>query len=443
MVCKTACVFWRGSESISGLFLFEILKERSVTDVSKIMKVKIDPDTGKIIRSAVKEEIPLSEKAVRYAQKQKEREENPEGKKASDNSYHTRSAFQDCIDSIENELIFFSTLTRFDNQDGKKLIQDAERFCKDQGSKYYVIILEVDHPEDVYERDENGYKTGKYILPFCNENFKGFHVHVLSDIQLNIEKWNKIYKSDIKNLYSNCIYSSVYCCEIYLEKYIYYTKRHIGNVHMYRCSTKKKKYEHEVYRINNDTKEILYSSLEKKERNLEILYRKQILRQRNTDKIHLNRYLRYYIKENHTFYNVLNKQNVLRFSSSIFDNFISSISINSDVFIKYNTFIENWYNSLFSYKKWFFFTDLPSIFNSKLRLVVPESKYYIKDSKIKAWKSDTGRCKLPILQEKSLKYIEFSFEKSNTEQCACSVPFSWENWLLKYIVFIKTIPKNG
>ena len=312
--------------------------------MSKIMKVKIDPDTGKIIRSSVKEEIPASEKAVRYAQKQKEREENPEGKKASDNSYHTRSAFQDCVDSIENELVFFSTLTRFDNQDGKKLIQDAERFCKDQGSEYYIIILEVDHPEDVYERDENGYKTGKYVLPYYEENFEGFHVHILSDVQLNIEEWNKIYKSDIKNLYSNYIYSSVYCCEIYLEKYIYYTKRHVGNIHMYRCSTKKKKYEHEVYRINNNTKEILYSSLEKKKRNSEILYKKQILRQRNTDKIHLNRYLRYYIKENHTFYNVLNKQNVLRFSSSTFNNFISSISINSDVFIKYNTFIENWYN---------------------------------------------------------------------------------------------------
>lgn len=134
---------------------------------------------------------------------------------------------------------------------------------------------------------------------------------------------------------------------------------------------------------------------------------------------------------------------MLRFSSSIFDNFISSISINSDVFIKYNTLIENWYNFLFSDKKGFFFTDLPSIFNSKLRLVVPEHRYYIKDSKIKAFVPDIERKNVFDPAKKPVNYIEFSKRKSNTGEKNSPVPFSWENWLLKYIVFIKTIPKNG
>ena len=61
---------------------------------------------------------------------------------------------------------------------------------------------------------------------------------------------------------------------------------------------------------------------------------------------------------------------------------------------------------------------------------------------IKDLMSNTER-KCPLDSAKNpLIYIEFSIKKSNSERYARLIPFFYENWLLKYIIYIRNIPKN-
>lgn len=359
----------------------------------------------------------------------------------------------------------FTTANKKISHDPELFIQLVISILKKQNINYF-LVLELNHPRTVWqydwEEDKNeGIKADEIInrygcynricLAPLSEN-EGFHIHVLTDRPVNFEEWIENYGGDPKNLYCEIFYHDQFDNVKYILKYFYYTKSVLpDNFHIYRSNIKKIKSGTVISEKDLDTGivDVLYSSFREKEIKEERRLQRKYYSNLNHNLCNLNTNLFKYIKKNHSFWNVLNKQNVLLFSFYHFNNFINNIHINTNIFNKISNLSYSFY-TLLPYENVtssnILYFDFNSFINKK---GVRNKKAYLKssikgqDSKIKAFVSDIERKNAFDPAKKSSKYIEFSFEKSNTEQCACSVPFSWENWLLKYIVFIKTIPKNG
>lgn len=360
----------------------------------------------------------------------------------------------------------FTTTDKRISHNPELFIQLVISILKKQNINYF-LVLELNHPRTVWqydweEEDKNDGITSDEVINrygcynrIClaplSEN-EGFHIHILTDRPVDFTEWIENHGGDPKNLYCEIFYHNQLDNVKYILKYFYYTKSVLpDNFHIYRSNIKRIKHGIVISEKDLDTGiiDILYSSEKEKEIKEERRLQRKYYSNLNHSLCELNINLFKYIKENYNFWNVLNRQNVLLFSFYHFNHFINNIHINTDVFYKISKLSYSFCN-LLPHKK-VALTDILSFdFNSFINeKVVETKKAYLKsskgkdDSKIKAWKSDTGRYKLPILQEKSLKYIEFSFEKSNTGEKISPVPFSWENWLLEYITFLRTIPKNS
>lgn len=330
----------------------------------------------------------------------------------------------------------------------------------------YFLVLELNHPRTVWqndgekdknegiEKDEVINRYGCYsrtaLAPLSE--YEGFHIHVLTDRPVNFEEWIKNCGGDPKNLYSEIfLYDQINNVK-YILKYFYYTKSVLpDNFHIYRSNIKRIKHGIVISEKDLDTGivDVLYSSEKEKEIKEERRLHRKYYSNLNHNLCILNTNFFKYIKENYNFWNVLNRQNVLLFSIYHFNHFVNNIHINTDVFQKCCSISFSFFN-LLPHKKVtssdILSFDFGSIINEK---VVETKKAYLKssikgqDSKIKAFVPDTERRFAFDPAKKPLNYIEFSFEKSNTERQALSVPFLVENWLLRYVVFLRTIPKNS
>lgn len=366
----------------------------------------------------------FEEKHEKYRQKVKNsRSRAATRAMSSDFEYHTVFTTTDREISHNPELFIRLVTSILNNQDVK-----------------YFLTLELNHPRSIWQYDdwENDYNEGikadnvinrygcfnRICLAPLSEN-EGFHIHILTDRKVDFTEWIENFGGDPKNLYSEIFYHNQLDNVKYILKYFYYTKSVLpDNFHIYRSNIKRIKHGIVISEKDLDTGiiDILYSSEKEKEIKEERRLKRKYYSNLNHNFCELNINLFKYIKENHSFWNVLNRQNVLLFS--FYDLLPHKKVTSSDVlFFDFNSFITE--------------------------KVVETKKAYLKssikrqDSKIKDFVSDRKRYARLILQEKSSKYIEFSFEKSNTERQALSVPFSWENWLLKYVVFLRTIPKNS
>lgn len=345
----------------------------------------------------------------------------------------------------------FTTTDREISHDPELFIQLVISILKKQNINYF-LVLELNHPRSIWQYDceedkNNGITSDEVINRYgCYNRIclaplsekEGFHIHVLTDSPVDFKEWIENYGGDPKNLYSELFLYEQIDNVKYILKYFYYTKSVLpDNFHIYRSNIKRIKHGIVISEKDLDTgiTNVLYSSEKMKEIKEERRLKRKYYSNLNHNLFNLNINFFKYIKENYTFGNVLNRQNVLLFSIYHFNHFVNNIHINTDVFQKYCSISFLFYD-LLPHKNItssnILYFDFGSIINKKDTGI---KKAYLKSS----IKGQDSKIKDPAPEEP----IEFSKRKSNTGEKNSPVPFSWENWLLKYIVFIKTIPKNG
>ena len=263
------------------------------------------------------------------------------------------------------------------------------------------------------------------------DNDYGVHIHGLADKNIDFSDWEKEHpSSNPQNLYCEEIYSYKYNevtqelekdiekCIWYITKNIKYTKRYfhyIGldkyengnhrNIQIYKCNARRIKKDNDIYQKNEDGSLILLSSTHSNISNIQ----REILRSEND----LNNLL-------HN-----NRQRELEevFSSVPYEDIDSSI--------------DNINNSSVSTK------NIP-IFNHNIAYLssfnIPIFYYLYKTT---TFSRNILRRKY-LFNNKYINYNHFYINKSNTKQYDCLIPsFYYDNWLLKYIIYIKNIPKNA
>lgn len=306
--------------------------------------------------------------------------------------------------SFKYHNVFTSTNPEI-SRNPKLFMDTVVKILNKQHMKFFLVI-ELNHPrkiwlydnenEDFVEKDGivNAYGCYNRICLEPLQEEEGFHIHVLTDREVDFTEYIENVECDINNLYSEEFeYSQLHNIN-YLLKYFYYTKSTLpDNLNVYRANVK--------------------------------------LIRRNTDILTEEEY------------------NNLLFTSSISFNCnnnckfhpLSDLVIKSPL-LKLNSLVNKEVNNHYSS----FYNAFSIVFDVKNGCKCKNA--YLKSSKgknvdnIRDFVSNTKRYARLILPENPLIYIEFSIKKSNTREKGSLVPFFWENWLLKYIIYVRNIPKN-
>lgn len=355
----------------------------------------------------------------------------------------------------------FTTTNREISRNPELFIKLVTMILKKQNINYF-LVLELNHPRTVWQYDNEEDKNegiekdeiinrygclNRICLAPLSED-EGFHIHVLTDRKVNFEEWIENYGGDPKNLYSELFYYQQIDNVNYILKYFYYTKSVLDdNFHIYRSNIKKidRKIVISEKDLDSGIENVLYSSFEKeKEVETRIYQRGCCLNLKHTLCI-LNINLLEYIKQNYKFHNVLNRQNVMLFSLYHFNHFVSNIHIDTDVFIKCSKLTYSFYklslptrnivlSDVLSFS--FCFINKEKVVETKKRTL----KVVWGEENNKYNKIDTN--KIEYRRKNSFDSVEKGRDFNIKQQKTDFQSIKFENWLLKYVVFIKTIPKN-
>lgn len=353
----------------------------------------------------------------------------------------------------------FTTTNKKISHDPELFIQLVISILKKQNINYF-LVLELNHPRNVWQYDweeedkNNGIENDEIINRYgCYNRIvlaplsedEGFHIHVLTDRKVNFTEWIENYGGNPKNLYSELFLYEQIDNVKYILKYFYYTKSVLpDNFHIYRSNIKRIKHGIVISEKDLDTgiTNVLYSSEKMKEIKEERRLQRKYYSNLNHNLCNLNTNFFKYIKENYNFWNVLNRQNVLLFSIYHFNHFVNNIHINTNVFQKCCSISFSFFN-LLPHKKVtssdILYFDFGSIINKKETGI---KKAYLKSSKSqtndKYNKIDTNKIgyKKKLSSDLVLNSRNFNIKlkKTGFEKA------EFKNWLLKYVIFIKTIP---
>lgn len=234
----------------------------------------------------------------------------------------------------------------------------------------------------------------------------------------------------------------------YLLKYFYYTKSVLDdNFHVYRSNIKKIKSKTIISTKDLDSgiTDVLYSSFKIEEEREEKRLLRSCISCLNHNLCILNINLFGYLKENLSFYNVLFRQNVLLFSTYLFNKFINNIHIDTDIFYKISKLSYSFYQLSLPTRKVVLSDVLSFSYNDINRKKVVETKkrtlkvvWGEKNNKYN--KIDTN--KIEYRRKNSFDSVEKGRDFNIKQQKTSFENDDFENWLLKYVVFIKTIPKK-
>ena len=300
----------------------------------------------------------------------------------------------------------FTSTDRNISRNPKLFMDLVVKILNKQHMKFFLVI-ELNHPrkiwlfddenEEFIEKDSVVNSFGCYnricLEPLQNE--EGFHIHVLTDKKVDFEEYIKEVECDVNNLYSEEFEYSQLNNINYLLKYFYYTKSTLpDNLNVYRSNVK-------LIRRNVDI-------LTEEEYN-NLLFTSSIsFNCNNNCKFHP---LSNLVNSTLLKLNSLNKEEVNNcYYSSCFDVFSVVFGVKSSHDFK----------------------------NAYLKSSINQNIDNIRD-----FTSNTERQFSFDSAKNPLIYIEFSTKKSNTGENNSPVPFFWENWLLKYIIYIRNIPKNA
>ena len=356
----------------------------------------------------------------------------------------------------------FTTENKEISHNPELFIKLVTSILKKQNINYFLVI-ELNHPRSIWqydgmedknegiEIDEIINKYGCYnriaLAPLSEK--EGFHIHVLTNRKVNFKEWIESYGGNPKNLYSELFLYEQIDNVKYLLKYFYYTKSVVDeNFHIYRSNIKRIKSKTIISEKDLDTGivDVLYSSFKIEEEREE----RKLLRSLNHNLCNLNINLFSYLKENCTFYNVLYRQNVLLFSSDLFNKFVRSIYIDTDVFYKISKLSYSFHNGLLNKEvvsSDFLSFDFGSFIQKSL---LRRKKAYLKSSK--GYKKNVYKLKNRFF---NCKRCNFMFKNNNFNKIKYENTYKLKNiynlkpvfntyfgnWLLKYISYIKNIPK--
>lgn len=355
----------------------------------------------------------------------------------------------------------FTTENKEISRSPELFIKLVTSILKKQNTNYF-LVLELNHPRSVWQYDETEDKNegiekdeiinryGCYnrisLAPLSED--EGFHVHVLTDRKVNFDEWIKNYGGNPKNLYSELFLYEQIDNVNYLLKYFYYTKSVLDdNFHIYKSNIKKIKSKTIVSEKDLDSgiTNVLYSSFKIEEEREE----KRLLRSCSSNLNHnlciLNINLFSYLKKNSSSYNVLYRQNVLLFSTYLFNRFIKNIHVDTDIFYKISKLSYSFHNLSLPTRKVvlsdvlsfsFCFINKEKVVETKKRTL----KVVWGEENNKYNKIDTN--KIEYRRKNSFDSVEKGRDFNIKQQKTDFQSIKFENWLLKYVVFIKTIPKN-
>lgn len=357
----------------------------------------------------------------------------------------------------------FTTENKEISHNPELFIKLVTSILKKQNIKYFLVI-ELNHPRSVWqydgtEEDKNeGIEADEIINRFGCYNRtalaplsedEGFHIHVLTSKQVNFTEWIENYCGNPKNLYSELFNSKQIDNVKYILKYFYYTKSVLDdNFHIYRSNVKRIKSKTIISEKDLDTGivDVLYSSFKNEEKREE----RKLLRSLNHNLCNLNINLFSYLKENCTFYNVLDRQNVLLFSSDLFNKFINNIHVDTDVFYKISKLSYSFHNGLLN--KEVVSSDVLSFdFGSFIqKRLLRRKKAYLKSSK--GYRKNIYKLKNRFFKCKRCNFIykNKDFYRFNNKIMYRSIDLYiynpvfntfFKDWLLKYVSYIKNIPK--
>lgn len=355
----------------------------------------------------------------------------------------------------------FTTENKEISHNPELFIKLVTSILKKQNINYFLVI-ELNHPRSVWQYDETEDKNegiekdeiiNRYecynrtaLAPLSED--EGFHVHVLTDRKVNFEEWIESYSGNPKNLYSEqFLYEQIDNVK-YLLKYFYYTKSVLDdNFHVYRSNIKKIKSKTIVSAKDLDSgiTDVLYSSFKIEEEREEKRLLRSCISCLNHNLCILNINLFGYLKENSSFYNVLFRQNVLLFSTYLFNKFINNIHIDTDIFYKISKLSYSFYQLSLPTRKVVLSDVLSFSYNDINRKKVVETKkrtlkvvWGEKNNKYN--KIDTN--KIEYRRKNSFDSVDKGRDFNIKQQKTSFENDDFENWLLKYVVFIKTIPKK-
>lgn len=327
----------------------------------------------------------------------------------------------------------------------------------------YFLVLELNHPRSIWQYDgmedkndgiENDEIINRYgcynriaLAPLSED--EGFHIHVLTSKQVNFTEWIENYGGNPKNLYSELFNSKQIDNVKYILKYFYYTKSVLDdNFHIYRSNVKRIKSKTIISEKDLDTgiTNVLYSSFKMEEEREE----RKLLRSLNHNLCSLNINLFSYLRKSCSFYNVLDRQNVLLFSSDLFNKFINNIHVDTDVFYKISKLSYSFHNGLLN--KEVVSSDVLSFdFGSFIqKRLLRRKKAYLKSSKsrtkniykLKNRFFNCKRCNF-IFKNNDFNKIEYknTYKFKNIYNSKPVFNLYYKNWLLKYVSYINNIPK--
>lgn len=150
-----------------------------------------------------------------------------------------------------NNWRYFSTFTTIDEslaRDGKRLLDSVSKYLKQHDIRFIAVL-------EVYT-DVNSADYPDFISAF-DAKIPRFHVHALTDREVDFNDWTTSYACDKRHLYCEKIHSSVERCYMYMTKDLELTKKKLNTkAHLYLCNTKKKGKQTENILYNDETGEI-------------------------------------------------------------------------------------------------------------------------------------------------------------------------------------------
>ena len=345
-----------------------------------------------------------------------------------------------------------------------------------------------------YEFSNNHMEKARYLLSECIE-INGIDSKESNDLREYIKKHDsydvsqKCCKDDVVD--NECNANGLYCSSIinqekyvsYITKKVVYSKQILNemynkSVRIY-CASNLKRKKSSFCSLVEDNNNINISvqskeSVKNDGQNIDILTRKIMKNlfldgkiQESVYQNHVNNFninndiviedLESVIYSIKNIYSLINNNNHsaikerLQNNQTVLEN-IESYFFDSNMFDYYNTVndsnkcINQFLNSIY------YNTDiLEEIVQNLTDLVdilkenVVENNPIVKKMGVNGWSSDLiqkSDKNNTIYDNYYINHNHFSTKKSNTGENNSPVPFFWENWLLKYIIYIKNIPKN-